>query len=418
MNDNWRDDSDEASSKDGNPGSIPPGGTVVRSSKQWLTATFVLIGVVIAYMIAQHAVMSALLFIGILVALVLAHEAGHFVTAKMFGIRVHEFGVGFPPRAWGKRFGETEYTVNWLPIGGFVRLEGEENPDSPQSLASRPAWQRLIVLGSGAVINLILPVFLFAAALMVPHQVTEGRAVISEVLADTPAAEAGLLAGDVILAIEGRDAANLVEASRFVRLHQGKTIDVLVRRSGEEVVVPVYARWVFPEGQGPTGITIAPAVVNPLDGRPFTVTVSQPPWDAIPNGVRLTTDTMILARNQIVSWVRGTSAPEFQGPVGIAQATGEVATAAGSAQGAVSPLLELAALLSINLGVLNLLPLPMLDGGRMFFVFIEVLRGGKRIKPEREALVHLVGFVAFIALALVVTFYDISRIAAGDSILR
>jgi regulator of sigma E protease len=129
-------------------------------------------------------------------------------------------------------------------------------------------------------------------------------------------------------------------------------------------------------------------------------------------------DTMILARNQIVSWVRGTSAPEFQGPVGIAQATGEVATAAGSAQGAVAPLLELAALLSLNLGILNLLPLPMLDGGRMFFVVVEVLRGGKRIRPERESLVHLIGFVAFLTLALVVTFYDISRIAAGDSILR
>jgi regulator of sigma E protease len=308
--------------------------------------------------------------------------------------------------------------VNWLPIGGFVRLEGEENPDSPRSLASRPAWQRLIVLGSGAAINLVLPVFLFAAALMVPHQVPEGRAIIAEVLPDTPAAEAGLREGDVILAIEGRQAENMLEASRFVRLHQGKVIDMLVRRDGGEVVVPVFARWTFPEGQGPTGITIRPAVVNPEDGRPFTITESLAPWEAIPAGVRLTTDTMILARNQIVSWIRGSGAPEFQGPVGIAQATGEVATAAGTAQGAVSPLLELAALLSINLGILNLLPLPMLDGGRMFFVFIELVRGGKRIRPEREALVHLIGFVSFIALALVVTFYDIARIAAGDSVLR
>ncbi len=414
MNDNWRDDQQAP----GDSTDHPTEGTVVRSRGQWLTAAFLVIGLVIAYMMAQHAVMSALLFFTILVSLVLAHEAGHFVTAKLFGIRVIEFGVGFPPKAWGKHFGETEYSINWLPLGGFVRLEGEEAPDSPRSLAARPAWQRLIVLGSGAVINLILPVFLFAAALMIPHQETEGRAVISVVLPDTPAAEAGLLAGDVIVEIEGRDAANLVEASRYVRLYQGKTIDILVRRSGEEVTVPVFARWAYPEGQGPTGITIAPAVVNPVDGLPFTVSVSEPPWRAIPEGVRLTMDTMILARNQIISWIRGTSAPEFQGPVGIAQATGEVAVAAGSAQGAVSPLLELAALLSLNLGILNLLPLPMLDGGRMFFVFIEVLRGGKRIKPEREALVHLIGFVAFIALALVVTFYDVSRIAAGDSILR
>src|SRR5690606_14139376 len=210
----------------------------------------------------------------------------------------------------------------------------------------------------------------------------------------------------------------LNEASRYVRLFQGQTVDVTVRRDGEPVTFPVYARWDFPAGQGPTGITIAPEAVNPVDGRPFTVTVALPPWESIPQGARLTWDTLILARNQIVSWFRGASGPEFQGPVGIAQTTGEVATSAETPGGAISPLLELAALLSINLGILNLLPLPMLDGGRMFFVFVEVLRGGKRIAPERESLVHLVGSVAFMALALVVTFYDGSRIASGDSILR
>ena len=127
---------------------------------------------------------------------------------------------------------------------------------------------------------------------------------------------------------------------------------------------------------------------------------------------------MILARNQIISWFKGTSSPEFQGPVGIAQTTGEVAASADSTTGAISPLLELAALLSINLGVMNLLPLPMLDGGRMFFVAIKALPGGKRITPEREAIVHLVGFVAFMALALVVTFIDVSRIANGESVFR
>ncbi|MEX2373893.1 MAG: M50 family metallopeptidase, partial [Dehalococcoidia bacterium] len=288
----------------------------------------------------------------------------------------------------------------------------------PRSLAARPAWQRLIVLGSGAVINLILPVLLFAAALTIPHQEPEGRAIITEVIADTPAAAAGLQEGDVILAIEGRDAATLVEASRYVRIYQGRTIDIDVRRAGEVLTIPVEARWSFPEGQGPTGITIAPEAVNPVDGRPFTVTVSDPPWVSIPEGFRLTGDTLMLARNQIISWFKGSAGPEFQGPVGIAQTTGEVARSSDSATGAISPLLELAALLSINLGVLNLLPLPMLDGGRMFFVFVEVLRGGKRIAPEREAIVHLVGFVAFIALALVVTFFDVARIASGDSILR
>src|SRR5690606_3942014 len=108
--------------------------------------------------------------------------------------------------------------------------------------------------------------------LMIPHEEPEGRAVITEVIADTPAAEAGLLEGDVILEVEGRDAGNLVEASRYVRVYQGQTLDILVRRGGEHVLVSVYARWDFPSGQGPTGITIAPEAVNPVDGRPFTMT--------------------------------------------------------------------------------------------------------------------------------------------------
>lgn len=414
MNDNWRDDADRESERAPEPVSRPGGGGGLQ---RYITLAMVGIGLVIAWVMAQQAVTSALLFVFILLALVLAHEAAHFATAKMFGIRVHEFGVGFPPKIGGKRFGETEYTVNWLPIGGFVRLEGEENPTGPRSLAARPAWQRLIVMAAGAVINLILPVFLFAGALMIPHEVPEGHALISQVIDGTPAQEAGLMEGDVILAIEGRETKNLVEASRYVRVYQGRTIDILVRRAGEEMTIPVYARWAFPEGQGPTGITIAPVAVA-SDGSSFTVSESQAPWTAVGNGFRATVDTMYLARNQFVSWFKGATGPEFQGPVGIAQTTGEVASAAGSAQGAISPLLELAALLSINLGILNLLPLPMLDGGRMFFVVVEVLRGGKRIAPERESLVHLVGFVAFMALALVVTFYDVSRIASGDSILR
>ena len=146
---------------------------------------------------------------------------------------------------------------------------------------------------------------------------------------------------------------------------------------------------------------------------PFTERVADPPWVSIPRGFNSTVDSMILVRNEVLSWFRGGSSPEVAGPVGLAQTTGEVARAGG-----VTTLLQLAAILSINLGILNLLPLPMLDGGRIMFLFIEVLRGGRRVRPEREALVHLVGFVLFIALAAIVTFFDITRIANGESIFR
>lgn len=406
MRDEWRDDAAKPEASTAAPGGRPP-------VQNLITAGLVLVGLVIGFVMARDATTSALLFIAIMLGVVMVHELGHFLTAKAFGVRVHEFAFGFPPRIFAKRFGETEYAVNWLPLGGYVRLEGEENASSPRSLAAKPRWQRLIILTSGALVNLILPVVLLSAALMIPHQEDEGHAKITAVSADTPAAAAGLREGDVILRIGSQDTKNMAEASRLVRVYQGKTVDITVRRDGTPVTVPVYARWAPPEGQGPTGISIAPESVNPLDGRPYTVTVSEPPWEAIPHGTVLTWQTLILARNEIVGWVKGTARPQFQGPVGIAQTTGEVARSSESTAGAISPLLELAALLSINLGILNLLPLPMLDGGRVLFVLIEYARRGKRIPAEKEALVHLVGMAAFLLLAVVVTFADISRIVDG-----
>jgi regulator of sigma E protease len=365
-----------------------------------------LVALAFAAVFARDALTSALLFILILVCLVVAHELAHFATAKLFGVHVLEFGIGFPPRIWGKRFGETEYTVNWVPLGGFVRLLGEEDPSHPRSLAARPAWQRLVVLVSGSIINLLLPIVLFAFALTVPHEESVGRALIAAVAPGSPAAAAGLQAGDALLEIGGRDSKNTLEAGRLIRLNTGRDTEVRVRRGSEELTVHVTPRWAPPEGQGPTGIQIAPQV-------PFTETVSQMPWESLPNGARMTLDTMVLARNEIISWARGGSRPQVAGPVAIAQTTGEIAR-----EGGVSPLLELAALLSVNLGILNLLPLPMLDGGRALFVLIEVARRGRRIAPEKEALVHLVGFVLFLALAIAVTFADISRIVNGDSLFR
>lgn len=378
----------------------------VSKARALSTLFAVVAALALALALARDATSSALLFVLILVGLVVAHEFAHFITAKLFGVYVMEFGIGFPPRIWGKRFGETEYTVNWLPIGGFVRLMGEEDPTDPRSLASRPRWQRFIVLASGSVMNLILPIFLFAIAFTWPHEESVGRAIISEVASGSPAAEAGLQPRDIIYEVGGRDAKNSIDAGRLIRINMGHQTDIQVKRGNEFVTVQVTPRWSPPAGQGPTGIRIAPQYG-------FTETVSQPPWESIPNGVRTTLDTMILARNEFISWFKGGNSPEVAGPVAIAQTTGEVAR-----EGGVSPLLELAALLSINLGIINLLPLPMLDGGRVFFLLIEVVRGGRRIAPEKEAMVHLVGFVVFMALAIVVTFADVSRIVNGESLFR
>lgn len=369
-----------------------------------LTAAAVLaaLGIGLYLPSSRPAVTSALLFMTILVGLVLAHEFGHFLTAKAFGVKVLEFGVGFPPRVFGVRYGETEYTVNWLPIGGFVRLLGEEDAADPRSLAAQARWKRLIVIGSGAWVNLLLPPLLFAIAFGIPHEEPVGRAVIAAIVPGSPAEAAGFQRGDVIFKIADRDAKNVAAVARLVRVEMGHKTTIQVKRGEEFLELPVEPRWAFPANQGPTGITIAAQY-------PFTERVSLPPWEGIPAGLQATSDVLYLARNQMIGWFKGGSGPGVAGPVGIAQATGEAAKAG------VPPLFELAALLSINLGIVNMLPLPALDGGRLFFLLLEVLRGGKRVAPQKEALVHFVGFALFIVLTIVVTFADVSRLLGGES---
>ncbi len=283
---------------------------------------------------------SVLPFLAMIVVLIVIHELGHYITAKMANVKVLEFGLGYPPRAFGIKRGETEYTVNWIPLGGFVRLLGEEDPDDPRSLASKPRWVRLVVLASGAAMNVALAILLFSMALMIPRDVDQSRARISEVVPNSPAQEAGLQPGDVIFAVDGRDVQNIAELSYRIRLNLGETFDMRVRRADADgaqfLDIPVRARWSAPtyiddEGeeraQGPTGITISAAygsVVGltpeeqalyaeefPGEEVPTTrfepVSGSQwdPPWVALPEGTRRSWESLVLARNEIGSRIQG-----------------------------------------------------------------------------------------------------------------
>ena len=355
-------------------------------------------------------------FAGILIGLIVVHEAGHFVVAKLTGVRVVEAGLGYPPRIWGKEFRGTIYSINLIPLGGFCRMLGEEDPSDPASLAAKPAWVRLLVLGAGSAMNFALPFILFTISFMIARDVSVGLTQIVQVMDNSPAQEAGLREGDVIFAINDHEVRNTQEVGTQIRLNMGETVTMLVRREAELVEVPVHARWSPPtyideEGeeqrQGPTGIMIAALYPGMTESESF------PLWEAFPKSIDTTFQVLTLARNEFISWFKGGGRPQVAGPVGIAQVTGEVVEEQGY-----RPLLDFAALLSINLAIINILPLPMLDGGRIMFVLLEIARRGKRVAPEKEALVHFIGLVLILTLAVVITYFDVLRVLRGESLFR
>ena len=393
-----------------------------------------------------------LLIVPVLALLIFVHELGHFTTAKLFGIKVTEFGFGFPPRIFGVPFRGTVYSLNLLPLGGFVKMVGEEDPSDPDSFARHSVLKRLVVLSAGSIMNFVLPVVIFTILLMLPHDALVGGSVlITSVAPGSPAEQVGLRGGDVILAVNGKPVISPGELVETVRGRSGQPIELSLRRASrvmglsqspelatydtvnvtprvspprlkvvEEVTDPSSeiglsdARRYNPDlnvgdtmTQGAIGVMIG--LVNPKFG-----TETEPIWSAVPNSVGMIWSVLSLTWSGITEGVVTRSNPGITGPVGIAHATGEVVEDRGAAW----VFRILMPLLSISLGVLNLLPIPALDGGRIVFVVLEFVRRGKRISPQREGLIHLVGFVVIIGLIVAITYSDILRIVNGESFLR
>jgi len=342
-------------------------------------------------------------FLAVLAVLIIAHELGHFSTAKAFGVKVEEFGIGFPPRLLSFKKGETRYSLNAIPLGGFTKMVGEVDPSETRSLASKNVWIRILVLSAGSLMNFLLPLLLFSIAFMVPHNVLIGQVTVEEVLPDSPAAIAGIQPEDTIISINGKQLSSTLDLSRAIQLNLGKEIDMVISHdsvTNEEVQLT--PRWRPPEGEGATGIMVRTE-------NPAIVSQREPFWRAIPLGVKKCIETFVLFKNEILKLFIGAATFQVGGPVAIAQMTGEVARAG------ISPLLEFAAFLSINLAIINIFPLPALDGGRIVFVLLEWTRRGKRISPKTEGLIHGIGFVLLIAAMLAVTYQDIVRIVTGGS---
>lgn len=532
---------------------------------------------------------TALIAIGTLVPLLLilvvVHELGHFFTARALGVKVLEFGVGFPPRAFGVYTGKTRvlldpftrfvnlqspadlrrgqlikvystedphgnlvarfievpqpkrrskgqdagdsedqppaipddllkhegklrsveadggsilvsdmlYSVNWAPLGGFVRLAGESNPDVPRSLAGKGVGTRFVVLVAGPLMNAILPIVVFAILFMIPQDVIIGRVTTAQIQSDSPAAEAGLQPGDVIVRAGGHKVEATTDLTRAINLNGGGTMEWLIERDGNQEVIRVKPRFERPPGRWFAGISVArdpgqvvvqqvladsaaeaagfkqgdiflsagnhvieqpsdlTASIQASQGSPMEwriirdgqeqvismtprfdqsgsarwltgisialadrqeVSRSQPPWEAIPQGFVSTWEALVLMKQSISGAISGGSTPELSGPIGIAQLTGEV-----TREGGLTGWLAIGVLLSINLAILNILPIPMLDGGRLAFVILEWVRRGKKVPPEKEGLVHLAGFALLISAILLISANDILRIIQGGSLL-
>jgi regulator of sigma E protease len=356
---------------------------------------------------------NILVFALLLGFMVLIHELGHFVAAKLAGVKVEEFGLGFPPRLVSVRRGETLYSLNAIPLGGFVRMLGEEDPSEPRSFARATKRWRVAILLAGVTMNFIAASGFFSIAYAAGWPtVTQTEVEIFRTLPGSPADQAGLQRGDAVLSLAGTPVKATSDLRRITDLHLGQAVPIEIRRGTERLSLTVTPRSQWPEGEGPIGIGI-------LDRATAVEPIRYDPLSAIQRGVRELARSVSLTLSIPIMAIQGLVPIEFLrpvGPVGLFQATSQ-ATAETARSGWWFPILYMAATLGAGLGVANLLPIPGLDGGRLVFIVLEMLRG-RRVSPEREGLIHLVGMGVLVSLVVVITYFDVLFPVNVDFTLR
>jgi regulator of sigma E protease len=337
---------------------------------------------------------NLLIFIVIMGGLILVHELGHLIVAVRCGVRVKEFGLGLPPRLL--RIGtykDVVITLNWIPLGGFVLLEGELDPSKPRGLASKSPISRLAILLAGSVTNLligyVLLVFAFTSGW--PDQIK-----IIEINTPSPAHDAGLQPGDLVMQINGSEIHSNVQLRNEIQDHVGQRIYLKIQRGSEILSIQLTPRREWPEGQGPAGFTTS---MNPVR-YPLHEALRRAAHRSFLNLHELAALPARILLNQVQP-----QEVRLVSPVGLKQLSDQVVENA-EAWKEWFPILNFAASISIALGLTNLLPLPALDGGRIVFVLIELFRG-KSVDVKVEKLAHAAGLVAFLGLMVALTIQDI-----------
>lgn len=354
-------------------------------------------------------ILTIIFFIILLGALVLVHEWGHFIVARRLGVRVEEFAFGFPPRLASVTRRGTRYALNLFPLGGYVKIfgEGGEGESDPESFSSRPVGERLSIIAAGVIMNAIFAWLLFSLGhgLGLPTVVSDGEATgkvtIVGVATGSPADKAGLRFGDAIEEVKSKNEKvkiqTIDEVQKLIGGHRGDEILMTIRRGNISSEVMVVPRSAPPSGEGPLGIAMARVGI-----------VRSPWWRAPWDGLKTTASSAVAIIESIGRaagdfFSRGAVSADVSGPVGIFVFADE------SRRLGFTYLLELAGILSVNLALLNILPVPALDGGRILFLFIEKLRGGAKMSQRLEQAVHTVGFVILLALMAAVTYRDIVK---------
>lgn len=363
-------------------------------------------------------VLTAVVFFVILSILIFVHELGHFAVARWIGVHVEEFGFGLPPRIWGKKVGRTIYSLNWLPIGGFVKLAGEDENEGDAAkhkgaklreyFFARSKKERAAILGAGVTMNFLLAVAITAFLLTRGIFEPAGRVHVERVIDNSPAQKAGIKPQDLVTSIsfpvegttETRTIVTPKDLIETTRAHAGEQVTVTIERQGERRSVILVPRKDPPPGEGAMGVAI-----SDLEERKYS-------WGEAP--VRAFVMNVQRAREMLVGigvtlWrlvQLQSPGADVAGPIGIAQVTGQAVRFGWRA------VLEFMSILSLNLAVLNALPIPALDGGRLLFVFLEKVLG-RRVRPAFEHSAHQVGMIILLFLVLLVSIHDIVRLARG-----
>jgi regulator of sigma E protease len=341
---------------------------------------------------------TLLQFIGALVALIIIHELGHFLAARAFKVEVEEFGIFFPPRiATLFQWKETRFTLNAIPLGGFVRPKGENDPDVPGGLAAANPWVRLAVLFAGPLANLATAVILYALIIAQVGVEDRDRVMIMGVVEGSPAISAGLQYGDVVVSVAGRQINSIDAIQTAIGANLDSPTPIIFERDGQLQEITVTPRSNPPEGEGAIGVML---------GHPTrSVNVVQ----AIPAGLESTYlhSKAILELPGML--IRGDVDPEMGRPVGF---KGMFDIYQGVREGEIVPevpvfigMLFFFTNITVSLGLLNLIPFPALDGGRILFTLPEIILR-RRVPPEYENIIHLIGFAILLTLLIYINVQD------------